>query len=538
MGNISQNDIELIESHLNKNGSPIEKKIHDEYMFLKNYSAIQIIENEKKAEKNLPNTKGIINPIKVKKRLERFVKWFKMIFSSDNEIYINKKLIKYKTISFPDNCETIKFSPTEYIKNIYDESLSNNNILNQNKNIYELSLRRYYELNKLHFLQRVKKGPPESLRWISWMIILNIPENRNELIYNKYLLMEVDEKSDNQIKKDLNRTINENNIIELKKTESEKKEKEKILYRILKVMANIDKECGYCQGINFIAGYLLEINDYNELETFYLLISLFSKNFDSNFNIRGFFIDNFPLLKCYLYIFDNLLEKEIPDLKKYISKNEIPHEAWIGKWIQTLYTICLPSYLNFRVWDYILSTGLFFIISFSISLIYSIYKDLICLKDAFDFSEYLKNFFNLSYGDGTQNGSILYKLKDSNKCIILDNILENAEKLHKNCLSKNLYLNLQDEFILKKKSISSYAIYYNIESSNNISNITNCHNTKNGFSTKSNSNIIYNLKLNITKDNEENVDSDCDEDIKNESNFINFDDEYVFETKKKNDTKK
>ena len=535
MGNISQNDIELIESHLNKNGSTFEKKIHDEYMFLKNYKAIQTNEKENKDEKNLPNSKGIINPIKVKKRLERFAKWFKMIFSSENEIHINKNIQKNKTSSFPDNFDKKKFSPTENIKNIYDDSLINYKIINQNINIYELSLRKYYELNKLHFLQRVKKGPPDSLRWISWMIILNIPENRNELIYKKYLLMEIDEKSDNQIKKDLNRTINENNIIELKKTESEKKEKEKILYRILKVMANIDKECGYCQGINFIASYLLEINDYNELETFYLLISLFSKNFDSNFNIRGFFIDNFPLLQIYLYIFDFILEREIPDLKKYISYNEIPHEAWIGKWIQTLFTICLPSYLNLRVWDFILSTGLFFIISFSISLIYSIYKDLICLKDAFDFYEYLKNFFNLSYGDGTQNGNILYKLKDSNKCIILDNILENAEKLHKNYLSKNLYLNLKDEFILKKKIFSSYAIYYNIESSNNISNITNCHITKNGCSTKSNSNIIYNCKLNITKDNEENADSDCDEDIKNESNFINFDDEYFFETKKKND---
>ena len=534
MGNISQNDIELIESHLNKNGSPFEKKIHDEYMFLKNYTPIQTNENEKKDIKNLQNSKLIINPIKVKKRLERFVKWFKMIFSSENEIYIKTKLIKNKTFSFQNTFDKNKFSPTENIK--IDELIINNNILNQNSNIYEMSLRRYYELNKLHFINRVKKGPPDSLRWISWMIILNIPENKNELIYKKYLLMEIDEKSDNQIKKDLNRTINENNIIDLKRSENEKKEKEKILYRILKVMANIDKECGYCQGINFITSYLLEINDYNELETFYLLMSLFSKNFDSNFNIRGFFINNFPLLKIYLYIFDNILEKEIPDLKKYISNNDIPHEVWIGKWIQTLYTICLPTYLNLRLWDNILSTGLFFIISFSISLIYSIYKDLISLKDAFDFSEYLKNFFNLSYGDGTQNCNLLYQLKDNNKYIILDNILENAHKLHKN--NKNLYLNLQDEYISKKKSISSYAIYYNIESSNNISNITNCHKSKNGCSTKSNSNIIYNLKLNYTKDNEENADSDCDEDIKNESNFIHFDNEYAFETKKKNDTKK
>ena len=185
MGNISQNDIELIESHLNKNGSPIEKKIHDEYMFLKNYTPIQTNENEKKDIKNLQNSKLIINPIKVKKRLERFVKWFKMIFSSENEIYIKTKLIKNKTFSFQNTFDKNKFSPTENIK--IDELIINNNILNQNSNIYEMSLRRYYELNKLHFINRVKKGPPDSLRWISWMIILNIPENKNELIYKKYI---------------------------------------------------------------------------------------------------------------------------------------------------------------------------------------------------------------------------------------------------------------------------------------------------------------------------------------------------------------
>ncbi len=529
MGNISQNDIELIESHLNKNGSQIEKKIHDEYMFLKNYSAIQINENEKKAEKNLPNIKGIINPIKVKKRLERFVKWFKMIFSSDNEIYINKKLIKYKTISFPDNCETIKYSPTEYIKNIYDESLSNNNILNQNKNIYELSLRRYYELNKLHFLQRVKKGPPDSLRWISWMIILNIPENRNELIYKKYLLMEIDEKSDNQIKKDLNRTINENNITEMKRTTSDRNEKKDILYRVLRVLSNIDIECGYCQGINFITEFLLEISDYNEYETFYMLISLFGKNFDNNFNIRGFFINNFPLLECYLYIFDNILEKENSDIYKYIKKLEIPHEAWIGKWIQTLYTICLPCYLNYRIWDNILSTGLFFIISFSISLIDIISKDILSLKDAFDFSDYIKNFFNITYGDGTFKGSILYQVNDSNKFIDLEDLLNQSQKFHNSLLSKNIFLNLQDEFTKKKKSLSSSAIFYNINSNSNSNNLSHLN---------SNSNIIYSKsKSDSIKKDEENANSECDEEI-NELNFINLknDNEYIFQTKKKYDT--
>ena len=533
MGNISQKDIELIESHLKDSDTPFEQKIRNEYNFLKNYKPNQINENDKKEGQKIEISKGIINPIRVKKRLERFAKWFKMVFNSENEIFIEKKLSKCK--SFPDdNIHKSILSPknsnktennVKKIKTNHEESILNYSLITSSPNIFELALRRYYQINKLHFLQRVRKGPPDSLRWISWMIITNIPEYRNDLLYKKYLLMDVEQKSDNQIKKDLNRTVNENNIIELKRTKSEREEKENNLYRVLRVMANIDKDCGYCQGINFITGFLLEMNDYNELETFYMLISLFSKNFDTNFNIRGFYIDNFPLLSCYLYIFDHILEKENPEFQKFITKLEISHEAWIGKWIQTLYTICFPPYLNYRVWDNILSTGLYFIISFSISLINHISKDLMNLEDAFDFFEYIKKFFTISYGDGTPTGSILYKIKDNNKYIILEDVLEQAQKLHKSYCSKNLFLNLQDEYTLKN-SISSYAILYDIDFfSNNNSGNLNYHITKNGFSTSFSS---Y-LKSNSIKEDEENANDECDEE-KDNYNFMNYN--YVFETKK------
>ena len=76
MGKISEKDIELIEKHLDNNSSPIEKKMHEEYNFLKKYKPPKINENEKKEE---IKSKAIINPIRAKKRLKRFTKWFKMI---------------------------------------------------------------------------------------------------------------------------------------------------------------------------------------------------------------------------------------------------------------------------------------------------------------------------------------------------------------------------------------------------------------------------------------------------------------------------
>ena len=48
MGNISQKDIELIESHLKDSDTPFEQKIRNEYNFLKNYKPYQINEKDKK----------------------------------------------------------------------------------------------------------------------------------------------------------------------------------------------------------------------------------------------------------------------------------------------------------------------------------------------------------------------------------------------------------------------------------------------------------------------------------------------------------
>ena len=79
----------------------------------------------------------------------------------------------------------------------------------------------------------------------------------------------------------------------------------------------------------------------------------------------------------------------------------------------------------------------------------------------------------------------------------------------------------------KKKFLSSYIIFYNI-SFNYFIHLN------------SNSNIIYSKsKSDSTKKDEENANSECDEEI-NELNFINLknDNEYIFQTKQKYDTKK
>ena len=75
------------------------------------------------------------------------------------------------------------------------------------------------------------------------------------------------------------------------------------LSRILKAYAALDTDLGYCQGLNLITANLLIVCNYNERDVFYILISILSSTFGNNFSIRGFFTDEFPLLKFYVFLF-------------------------------------------------------------------------------------------------------------------------------------------------------------------------------------------------------------------------------------------
>ena len=91
-----------------------------------------------------------------------------------------------------------------------------------------------------------------------------------------------------EIGKDVERTFSNNEFTS---------EKAKVLYNILYTIPSLDKEIGYCQGLNFIVSFLLKVTFYNEIDCFYLLIYLLER-------IRGYFIPGFPLLKINMYIFD------------------------------------------------------------------------------------------------------------------------------------------------------------------------------------------------------------------------------------------
>ena len=240
-------------------------------------------------------------------------------------------------------------------------------------------------------------------------------------------------------------------------------------------ISNNDKEVSYCQGMNFIAGFLLIISEFNETDTFYMMQALFSDTFSDTLGIRGFYSENFPLLKAYMYIFEHYFGKKMPELKSHFAKLDMPNEVWVSKWFQTLFTICLPMKYAIRVWDFILAYGLEFIISFTIALLKNHESDLLKLEDSFDVIDYFKTIFTVPNNKDSNSNSYCNSAKKSNSPKFnFEDILTSAAKLNINKATilsvKKEYekkFNVDLSFLNKKYDISFGSTHSNISLSSN-----------------------------------------------------------------------
>ena len=330
---------ESIESSLSKGKSPLEQSILKEYQSIKYGLYLRKTNDYMKIDECVTSKKSktITSYIDIETKKNIFMNWIQIIASS---LYEKKQ----------------------------------NNQSDYDKIIEERLLSFYNEKNK-KFKELVALGCPECIRSIAWMICANIPVNRDSKLYEEFLNEDIDSKTEEQIKKDLNRTYFQN--------ESYTDDQIKKLYNILKVFSLQDKEIGYCQGMNFITKFILKVTNYNEIDTFYLISYLFGE-------IRGYFTEDFPLLKVNIHIFSNFFKKILPKLYDHFEKMEIPNELWIGKWMQTLFTICLPYDITCRIWDSLFAYGIDFIIPLSISILKAIEGDLLKFLDSSDVIEYFK----------------------------------------------------------------------------------------------------------------------------------------------------
>ena len=280
---------------------------------------------------------------------------------------------------------------TKYLFDINDEELDS--IQNLNKKIDNLKRKPltigFFQNNinkhlfKNNFQKLIEFGIPNNFRCFIWNMIISAKYNGN-IYYNynqelkEYKSILEKQVNNPQIEKDIKRTFISYN--------EQTPNNFKILRNILNCI-NKYNASGYCQGMNFIVGYLLKVTNFDEVRTFYIFKSIL-------FDIKGYFEEGFPLLKKNNKLFNKYFKELYPKLDKLFQKYEILNEFWVGKWFQTLFTLCVQFEELNIIWDILLIKGFDFTIYISLAIIDSIEKYILELKDSSDIIAFFDKVLN------------------------------------------------------------------------------------------------------------------------------------------------
>ena len=163
----------------------------------------------------------------------------------------------------------------------------------------------------------------------------------------------------------------------------------KMLFNILTALAFIRPEIGYCQGMNFIAGALINFID-NEEKCFWIFLS-FIDNFEMNF----LYLKNMPDYSIRVYQLNYYIKEYFPGLSLHFKKNQINPDVFFSKWILTIFSNYLPFDVLYKVWDVFILDKWKAIFKFSLMILNSM-KDKLLKMDLITFSKYIKDNKNNS----------------------------------------------------------------------------------------------------------------------------------------------
>ena len=140
-----------------------------------------------------------------------------------------------------------------------------------------------------------------------------------------------------EIKRDINRTFY---------TEKFTKGNGKlILINVLSALAFIRPEIGYCQGMNFIAGALIELIEEEE-KIFWIFLS-----FIDNIDMNLLYLKNMPDYSIRVFQLNYFIKLYFPELFIHFKKNQITPEIIFSKWILTIFANYLPFETLYKIWD-------------------------------------------------------------------------------------------------------------------------------------------------------------------------------------------
>ncbi|XP_017092007.1 growth hormone-regulated TBC protein 1-A [Drosophila bipectinata] len=222
-----------------------------------------------------------------------------------------------------------------YLKTLTRRRIKWEVILQQNQDLSQpdAKLKRY-----------IRKGIPSPYRPDVWMKISGAAaaQRRSPDLYRTLLNDEPYNKEiSDSISIDLPRTFPDNIYFDTKKER---------LYNILIAYAHHNRDVGYCQGLNYIAGLLLIVTD-DEEKSFWLL-----KHIVENI-VPQYHSHNMANLLRDLAVFRELVIRRIPAVNRHVENLGLPYPVIASKWFICIFAEVLPVETVLRIWDCVFAEG-------------------------------------------------------------------------------------------------------------------------------------------------------------------------------------
>eukprot|EP00735_Rhodelphis_limneticus_P006568 TRINITY_DN18989_c0_g1::TRINITY_DN18989_c0_g1_i1::g.21664::m.21664 TRINITY_DN18989_c0_g1::TRINITY_DN18989_c0_g1_i1::g.21664 ORF type:complete len:606 (+),score=108.51,sp/Q6GL87/GRTP1_XENTR/32.65/8e-45,RabGAP-TBC/PF00566.13/1.2e-46,EF-hand_1/PF00036.27/0.0002,EF-hand_1/PF00036.27/0.013,EF-hand_1/PF00036.27/2e+02,EF-hand_6/PF13405.1/0.00022,EF-hand_6/PF13405.1/0.019,EF-hand_6/PF13405.1/2.4e+03,EF-hand_7/PF13499.1/2.1e-07,EF-hand_7/PF13499.1/5.8e+02,EF-hand_5/PF13202.1/0.01,EF-hand_5/PF13202.1/0.02 len=201
--------------------------------------------------------------------------------------------------------------------------------------------------------QLVRNGVPHSLRPMVWHFLSkHFVDTELEGSYAEYISQTCKEQHHRAIENDIHRTFPENAYFDTEEGRTG-------LRTLLRAYAVRNPKIGYCQSMNYIAGFLLLFYKDDLEKAFWILVRIIEFILPTcGGPVHGYYGDTMTGLQVDRQVFFGLIMKYLPGIGAQFLKMQLPVGLMCDEWLLCIYVNgVVPWETALRIWDCFFQEG-------------------------------------------------------------------------------------------------------------------------------------------------------------------------------------